>query len=43
MTIDAGWVKILKTNVPRAFADTLPARADIVFRSEEHTSELQSR
>jgi len=31
MTIDAGWVKILKTNVPRAFADALPARPDIVF------------
>ena len=31
MTIDAGWVKILKTNAPRAFADRLPARADIVF------------
>jgi len=31
MTIDAGWVKILKTNVPRAFSDALPARPDIVF------------
>jgi len=31
MTIDAGWVKILKTSVPRAFAAALPGRADIVF------------
>ena len=31
MTIDAGWVKILKTNAPRAFSDVLPARPDIVF------------
>ena len=31
MTIDAGWVKILKTNAPRAFSDALPARPDIVF------------
>jgi alkylhydroperoxidase family enzyme len=31
MTIDAGWVKILKTNAPRAFTDTMPASADIVF------------
>jgi hypothetical protein len=31
MTIDAGWVKILKTNAPRAFTDVLPVRPDIVF------------
>ena len=31
MTIDAGWVKILKTSVPRALAAALPGRADIVF------------
>jgi len=31
MTIDAGWVKILKTGAPRAFADALPGRVDIVF------------
>ena len=31
MTIDAGWVKILKTAAPRAFSAALPARPDIVF------------
>lgn len=31
MTIDSGWTKILKTNVPRAFSTNKPAPADVVF------------
>jgi len=31
MTIDSGWVKILKTSVPEAFTPTLPRKAATVF------------
>lgn len=31
MTIDSGWVKILKANCPRAFSAKLPTKPDVVF------------
>jgi len=31
MTIDSGWVKLLKQNAPKAFTDALPAKPDVVF------------
>ena len=31
MTIDSGWVKLLKQNVPKAFTAALPTKPDVVF------------
>jgi len=31
MTIDSGWVKLLKKNAPEAFSDALPEKPEVVF------------